>query len=105
LYIVDGEQITEEQFRLISPNDIIAIDVLKVKKLHYTEIKTNGRPLSSLPKKALETLTRKQKNLSETSFIRFKTDARKSKFQFYFIQMTSKLRLLAHNKELFLVVT
>jgi hypothetical protein len=26
LYIVDGEQITEEQFRLISPSDIIAID-------------------------------------------------------------------------------
>jgi hypothetical protein len=86
LYIVDGEQITEEQFRLISPNDIIAIDVLKVKKLHYTEIKTNADQAIITTKKSIRTLTQvKAENLSETSFIRFKTDARKSKFQFYFI--------------------
>ncbi|TDE00180.1 MG2 domain-containing protein [Flavobacterium sandaracinum] len=107
LYIVDGEVITEEQFRLISPTDIIAIDVLKEKKATavYGSKGANGVIIITT-KKALESLTqvKARKNLSETAFFypNLKTDTT-GKVSFNFTSPEAltawKLRLLAHNKE------
>ncbi|MFV8355287.1 carboxypeptidase-like regulatory domain-containing protein [Flavobacterium sp. XS1P32] len=107
LYIVDGEQITEEQFRLISPSDVIAVDVLKGDKATslYGNKGANGAIIITT-KKALEALTqvKARKNLSETAFFypNLKTDA-KGKVSFNFTSPEAltawKLRLLAHNKE------
>lgn len=107
LYILDGEAITEEQFRLISPSDIIAVDVLKGEKAAalYGSKGANGVIIITT-KKALEALTqvKARKNLSETAFFypNLKTDAN-GKVSFNFTSPESltawKLRLLAHNKE------
>ena len=107
LYIVDGEVITEEQFRLISPTDIIAIDVLKEEKATalYGSKAANGVIIITT-KKALESLTqiKARKNLSETAFFypNLKTDTT-GKVSFNFTSPEAltawKLRLLAHNKE------
>lgn len=107
LYIVDGEPITEEQFRLISPTDIIAVDVLKEEKATalYGSNGANGVIIITT-KKALESLTqvKARKNLSETAFFypNLKTNS-KGKVSFSFTSPEAltawKLRLLAHNKE------
>lgn len=107
LYVVDGEPITEEQFRLISPTDIIAVDVLKGEKAAalYGSNGANG-VIMITTKKALEALTqvKARKNLSETAFFypNLKTDS-KGKVSFNFTSPEAltawKLRLLAHNKE------
>ncbi|TDD75868.1 alpha-2-macroglobulin family protein [Flavobacterium caseinilyticum] len=107
LYIVDGEAITEEQFRLISPSDIIAVDVLKGEKATalYGSKGANGVIIITT-KKALEVLTqvKARKNLAETAFFypNLKTDAN-GKVSFNFTSPEAltawKLRLLAHNKE------
>ncbi|MBG6187972.1 MG2 domain-containing protein [Flavobacterium sp. CAN_S2] len=107
LYVVDGEPITEEQFRLISPSDIITVDVLKSEKATalYGPKGANGVIIITT-KKALEALTqvKARKNLSETAFFypNLKTDA-KGKVSFNFTSPEAltawKLRLLAHNKE------
>nr|WP_315211260.1 MG2 domain-containing protein [uncultured Flavobacterium sp.] len=107
LYIVDGEPISEEQFKLISPSDIISVDVLKGEKatLLYGSKGANGVIIITT-KKALEALTevKARKNLSETAFFypNLKTDA-KGKVSFNFTSPEAltawKLRLLAHNKE------
>ncbi|SFE72201.1 alpha-2-macroglobulin family protein [Flavobacterium xueshanense] len=107
LYIVDGEPITEEQFKLISPSDIISVDILKAEKATalYGSKGANGVIIITT-KKALEALTqvKARKNLSETAFFypNLKTDA-KGKVSFNFTSPEAltawKLRLLAHNKE------
>ena len=107
LYLVDGETITEEQFKLISPSDIIAIDVLKGDKATalYGAKAANGVIIITT-KKALEALSqvKARKNLSETAFFypNLKTDA-KGKVSFNFTSPEAltawKLRLLAHNKD------
>ena len=107
LYIVDGETITEDQFKLISPSDIIAIDVLKGEKatVLFGNKGANGAIIITT-KKALEALTqvKARKNLSETAFFypHLKTDV-KGKVSFNFTSPKAltawKLRLLAHNKE------
>ncbi|MDP3679508.1 MAG: MG2 domain-containing protein [Flavobacterium sp.] len=107
LYVVDGEPITEEQFRLISPSDIITVDVLKSEKATalYGPKGANGVIIITT-KKALESLTqvKARKNLSETAFFypNLKTDS-KGKVSFNFTSPEAltawKLRLLAHNKE------
>jgi TonB-dependent SusC/RagA subfamily outer membrane receptor len=107
LYVVDGEPITEEQFRLISPTDIIAVDVLKGEKAAalYGSKGANG-VIMITTKKALEALTqvKARKNLSESAFFypNLKTDS-KGKVSFNFTSPEAltawKLRLLAHNKE------
>lgn len=107
LYVVDGVQISEEQFKLISPTDIISIDVLKGDKATalYGAKAANGVIIITT-KKALEALTqvKARKNLSETAFFfpNLKTDA-KGKLSFNFTSPEAlnawKLRLLAHNKE------
>lgn len=107
LYVVDGEPITEEQFRLISPSDIITVDVLKSEKATalYGPKGANGVIIITT-KKALEALTqvKARKNLSETAFFypNLKTDT-KGGVSFNFTSPEAltawKLRLLAHNKE------
>ncbi|MDZ4330753.1 MAG: carboxypeptidase-like regulatory domain-containing protein, partial [Flavobacterium sp.] len=88
LYVVDGEPITEEQFRLISPSDIITVDVLKSEKATalYGPKGANGVIIITT-KKALESLTqvKARKNLSETAFFypNLKTDS-KGKVSFNF---------------------
>jgi len=107
LYLVDGETITEELFKLISPSAIIAVDVLRGDKATalYGSKGANGVIIITT-KKALEALTqvKARKNLSETAFFfpNLKTDA-KGKLSFNFTSPEAltawKLRLLAHNKE------
>ena len=107
LYLVDGETITEEQFQLISPSDIIAIDVLKGDKATtlYGSKGANGVIIITT-KKALEALSqvKARKNLSETAFFypNLKTDE-SGKVSFNFTSPEAltawKLRLLAHNKD------
>lgn len=107
LYLVDGIPITEEQFKLLSPTDIISIDVLKGDKATalYGNKAANGVIIITT-KKALEALTqvKARKNLSETAFFypNLKTDA-KGKLSFGFTSPEAltawKLRLLAHNKD------
>ena len=107
LYIVDGVTIPEEQFKLISPTDIISIDVLKdaAATAIYGSKAANGVIIITT-KKALEALTqvKARKNLSETAFFypNLKTDA-KGKVSFSFTSPEAltawKLRLLAHNKD------
>ena len=107
LYIVDGIPITVEQMGLISPSDIIAIDILKGDKATalYGSKGANGVIIITT-KKALEALTqvKARKNLSETAFFfpNLKTNA-KGKVSFNFTSPEAltawKLRLLAHNKD------
>lgn len=107
LYLVDGIPITEEQFKLISPTDILSIDVLKDDKATalYGSKGANGVIIITT-KKAIEALTqvKARKNLSETAFFypNLKTDS-KGKLSFNFTSPEAltawKLRLLAHNKE------
>ncbi len=105
LYVVDGVQITEEQFKLIVPSDIISIDVLKGDKATIYGSKAANGVIIITTKKALEALTqvKARKNLSETAFFypNLKTDA-KGKLSFNFTSPEAltawKLRLLAHNK-------
>jgi TonB-dependent SusC/RagA subfamily outer membrane receptor len=107
LYLVDGIPITEEQFKLLSPTDIISIDVLKDASATaiYGSKAANGVIIITT-KKALEALTqvKARKNLSETAFFypNLKTDA-KGKLSFNFTSPEAltawKLRLLAHNKD------
>ena len=107
LYLVDGEPITEEQLKLISPSDIISVDVLKGEKASalYGSKGANGIIIITT-KKALEALTqvKARKNLSETAFFypNLKTDS-KGKVSFNFTSPEAltawKLRLLAHTKE------
>jgi TonB-dependent SusC/RagA subfamily outer membrane receptor len=107
LYVVDGLPITEEQFKLISPTDIISIDVLKGEKATalYGAKGANGVIIITT-KKSLEALTqvKARKNLSETAFFypNLKTDA-KGKLSFGFTSPEAltawKLRLMAHNKD------
>ncbi|WP_304198686.1 alpha-2-macroglobulin family protein [Flavobacterium alvei] len=107
LYVVDGMLISEEQFKLISPTDIISIDVLKDSKATalYGEKAKNGVVIITT-KKSLEALTqvKARKNLSETAFFypNLKTDA-KGKLSFSFTSPEAltawKLRLMAHNKD------
>ncbi|WP_396168660.1 alpha-2-macroglobulin family protein [Flavobacterium sp.] len=107
LYLLDGIPITEEQFKLLSPTDIISIDVLKGDKATalYGSKAANGVIIITT-KKALEALTqvKARKNLSETAFFypNLKTDA-KGKLSFNFTSPEAltawKLRLLAHNKD------
>ncbi|TDE42484.1 hypothetical protein E0I26_13495 [Flavobacterium rhamnosiphilum] len=107
LYIVDGVPITVEQMKLISPSDIISVDVIKGDKATalYGNKGANGVIIITT-KKALEALTqvKARKNLSETAFFypNLKTDS-KGKVSFSFTSPEAltawKLRLLAHNKE------
>lgn len=107
LYIVDGVTIPEEQFKLISPTDIISIDVLKdaAATAIYGAKAANGVIIITT-KKALEALTqvKARKNLSEMAFFypNLKTDA-KGKLSFNFTSPEAltawKLRLMAHNKD------
>jgi TonB-dependent SusC/RagA subfamily outer membrane receptor len=107
LYIVDGVPMTEEQMKLISPSDIISVDVLKGEKASalYGSKGANGAIIITT-KKALEALTqvKARKNLTETAFFypNLKTDA-KGKVSFNFTSPEAltawKLRLFAHNKE------
>jgi uncharacterized protein YfaS (alpha-2-macroglobulin family) len=106
LYIVDGEIVTDEQVNLISPNDILSVEVIKEVKATslYGEKGKNGAIIITT-KKSLEALTqvKARANLSETAFFypNLKTDA-KGKVSFNFTSpeaLTSwKLRLMAHNK-------
>lgn len=107
LYIVDGVPMPEEQIKLISPSDIISVDVIKGAKATalYGNKGANGVIIITT-KKALEALTqvKARKNLSETAFFypNLKTDS-KGKVSFSFTSPEAltawKLRLLAHNKE------
>ncbi len=107
LYVVDGVHTTAEQYELISPSDIISIDILKDASATaiYGAKAANGVIIITT-KKSLEALTqvKARKNLSETAFFypNLKTDA-KGKLSFNFTSPEAltawKLRLLAHNKE------
>ncbi|HEU4790110.1 MAG TPA: alpha-2-macroglobulin family protein, partial [Flavobacterium sp.] len=107
LYVVDGEPMTAEQVKLISPNDILSVEVIKNGKATalYGEKGKNGVIIITT-KKALEALSqvKARKNPSETAFFfpNLKTDAN-GKVSFNFTSPDAltawKLRLLAHNKE------
>ncbi|PJJ10850.1 TonB-dependent SusC/RagA subfamily outer membrane receptor [Flavobacterium sp. 1] len=107
LYIVDGEPMPFEQVQLITPSDILSIDILKDAKATalYGSKGANGVIIITT-KKSLEALTqvKARKNLSETAFFlpNLKTDA-KGKVSFGFTSPEAltawKLRLLAHNKD------
>ena len=107
LYVVDGTIISEKQMGLISPSDIISIEILKGDKASalYGSKGANGVIIITT-KKALEALTqvKARKNLSETAFFypNLKTDA-KGKLSFSFTSPEAltawKLRLMAHNKD------
>jgi TonB-dependent SusC/RagA subfamily outer membrane receptor len=106
LYVVDGEPMTAEQVNLISPNDILSVDVLKGERAIalYGEKGKNGVIIITT-KKSLEAITqvKARTNLSETAFFfpNLKTDS-KGKVSFNFTSPEAltawKLRLMAHNK-------
>ena len=107
LYVLDGEIISEQEFKDLNPADILDLAVLKDEdvKAAYGSKGAHGVIIITT-KKALEALTqiKARKNLSETAFFypNLKADA-DGKVSFNFTSPEAltawKLRLFAHNKD------
>ncbi|MBZ4036464.1 carboxypeptidase-like regulatory domain-containing protein [Flavobacterium sp. 17A] len=107
LYIIDGDNATENDFKNISPGDVIDIAVLKDKNATaiYGSRAANG-VIVVTTKKAMELTSqvKARKNLSETAFFlpNLRTDA-KGKVSFNFTSPEAltawKFRLFGHNKD------